>query len=473
MKRMNDWFGPVAALSALLLMPAWASAAPNCAALVDPIYHRVNPTTQANLLTASLSEAENAETQYGFTDDRGAPIRASRAAASGLVAVHRLYKSSTGDFVWISNPSEISAATTNYGYADQGTNFYASTESGACTQPVYRYSKGNKHRHAFSQAERDALAASGWTYETISFYAAPAAPVVDTKFTIAVMPDTQQEVRPTEPRNLNDVRFRNRTQWLVDHEDELDLRFVAHSGDVVNWGERDAYQYSVVVDGVQPLVQAGVPFAFTPGNHDTRAVCAGGSACPGESASTNVRLLPLFSQNFNPLFAVSGRYEANKLDNYYTLFEAGGVKWMLLSLELWPRSQVIDWAKSAVQSHPTHNVFVVTHMYLDGNGNIATDNGGYGANSPRFLFDNLIKQYANIRLVFSGHTGLAASREDTGLNGNKIASFMQTFHSTNNPVRLVEIDTAANQVKTWIYAPQTNTSYPEYDRTVTGLNFVH
>jgi 3',5'-cyclic AMP phosphodiesterase CpdA len=307
--------------------------------------------------------------------------------------VHRLYRSANGDFVWIAGQSEITSATTNYGYTDSGPNFYASAESGACTQPVYRYLKNSKHRHAFSQAERDALAAAGWTYEKISFYAVPAAEPVDTKFSIAILPDTQNEVRPTEPRNLSDTRFRNRTQWLVDNADTLDLRFVAHSGDVVNWGERDAYQYTVAVDAVAPLAQAGIPFAFTPGNHDTRAVCAGGSACPGESASANVRLLPLFSEQF----AVSGRYEAGKLDNYYTMFDAGGVDWLLLSLELWPRTQVINWAKTVVQTHPSHNVIVVTHMYIDGNGNIATDNGGYGANSPRYLFDNLISQYANSR----------------------------------------------------------------------------
>jgi hypothetical protein len=59
------------------------------------------------------------------------------------------------------------------------------------------------------------------------------------------------------------------------------------------------------------------------------------------------------------------------------------------------------------------------------------------------------------------------------VHGNKIASFLQSFHATTNPVRLVEIDTAANSARTWIYAPQTNQSYPEYDRVVNGLNYVH
>ncbi|MBP6216583.1 MAG: metallophosphoesterase [Luteimonas sp.] len=459
----------VAALVCASLSPLLHAQQVDCAALDDPVHHRVNPASSANLLTTWLSEAENAESRYGFTDDRGAPIRASRTPIGGLSAVHRLYKGSSGDFVWIANPAEIASAVANWGYVDQGPNFYASRTPVACMQPVYRYLKGSKHRHAFSDGERSTLAAAGWVSEGISFYARPGTePEVDTTFSIAVMPDTQNEVFNGAPA----ARHVGRAQWLADNKSTLDLRFVLHSGDITNWGERDEPQYQIAVAGVAPLEQAGIPFAYTPGNHDTRAVCAGGSACPGESASANVRLLPLFSQYFNNRFQVSGRMEAGKIDNYYTLFEAGGVDWMVLSLELWPRTAVVDWARSVVAAHPTHNVIVVTHMYLNGDGTISTSNGGYGANSPKYLYDRLVSQYANVRFVFSGHTGQATHRIDTGVHGNRVVSFLQAMHSSTNPVRIVEIDTAANEASTWIYAPATQTAYPQYDAVVGGLDLI-
>ena len=164
--------------------------------------------------------------------------------------------------------------------------------------------------------------------------------------------------------------------------------------------------------------------------------------------------------------------EAGKIDNYYTLFEAGGVDWMVLSLELWPRTAVVDWARSVVAAHPTHNVIVVTHMYLNGDGTISTSNGGYGANSPKYLYDRLVSQYANVRFVFSGHTGQATHRIDTGVHGNRVVSFLQAMHSSTNPVRIVEIDTAANEASTWIYAPATQTAYPQYDAVVGGLDLI-
>ena len=106
------------------------------------------------------------------------------------------------------------------------------------------------------------------------------------------------------------------------------------------------------------------------------------------------------------------------------------------------RARVVAWANGVVAANPTRNVIVNTHSYLAADGTISTSNGGYGATSPRYLFDNLMKLHPNIEMVLSGHVGQAAVRTDTGINGNKVVSFLQAFHSTTNPVRLVEIDTA-------------------------------
>ena len=91
------------------------------------------------------------------------------------------------------------------------------------------------------------------------------------------------------------------------------------------------------------------------------------------------------------------------------------------------------WANGVVAANPTKNVIVSTHSYLAADGSISTSNGGYGSTSPRYLFDNLVKLHPNIKMVLSGHVGQAAVRTDTGVNGNKVLSFLQAFHSTTNP----------------------------------------
>ena len=461
----------------LLAAAAPAMAAVDCAALnKNPVFHLVNPKTQANLLTANATEAKNAKELYGFTDDRGTLFYASTEWANGLTPAYRLYKSSTNNFFWTLFQTEVNSATKTYGYVNNGVNFFVSASSAECTQPVYRYQKGGMHRFAVKQAERDKLLAEGWAYEGLHFYAGKGtAPTESSVFSIAIVPDTQQEVQAATPRQTNDLRFKQRMQWLAERKTSLNLRYVLHSGDVVNWGERDEWQYNVATDAYQVLRTAGIPFILTPGNHDTRAVCAGGSGCPGENASVTLREMPLFNARFESLMGphVAGRYAAGNLSNTYGRFEAGGAKWLVLSLELWPRTDVINWAKKVVADHPTHNVIVVTHSFLTGSGSIYASNGGYGSNSPQYLYDNLIKLYPNIRFVFSGHEGDALSKVFTGNHGNKVVASVQSFHSaSNNPVRMMEIDTSKNSVKTYVFAPKTNEHWIQYNFETTGMNFI-
>ena len=441
-----------------------------CGTMTAPVYQRISPASGANLLTPSLAEA-NWVSGLGFTDNYGLPFRAAAGAGGGLRAAHRLFAPGMGDLVWMTDPGEIAFAQT-IGYVDQGTDFHVSSVPTSCAIPVHRYWKAGLHRFVVGDVDRAAESAAGWLPEGIAFYAAPPAPqaVGDTRFSIAVYPDTQNEVLSS-----GDRRFADRTQWVIDNRLALDTRFLIQTGDLVNWDTPTHDQYARAKAGLAPLGAAGIPFAIAIGNHDTAATCQGGSACPDKSARITVRDTSTMNRYFpvSGFPAMRGEFEPGKIDNAFSTFSAGGRQWLVLTLELWPRTAAIDWASSVVASHPDDNVIIATHSYLDGDGSIYPLNGGYGSNSPQYLYDNLIRRYPNIRLVFSGHAGIAGSRLDTGDGGNSVASFLGTFHSaTTNPVRVVDIDTASNSVSTRFYAPFTQTEFPEYGRTVFGLAWV-
>ena len=404
-------------------------------------------------------------------------FQASTRPAAGLVEVHRLYRSVRQDFVSTADPEEYEGAEIPLiGYSDDGISFYASPVAAACLSPVYRYEKGSRTRYAASAADRSKQVADGWESQGIAFYAAvdgaspapepspspsrpPACPGEgdeDTLFTFAAMPDTQQEVLRS-----NDTRFINRTQWLVKQKAALDLRFATQSGDLVNWDTPDHDQYEVASAGMKPLEAAKIPYTIAIGNHDTMATGVGGGARDSKMTRIYQRDTRTFNSYFNAgrYTKVGGAFESGKVDNLYSLYEAGGVKWMVMVLELWPRKAAVEWAKDAVADHPDHNVIVVTHDYIDGAGNIE-QSAGYGDTSPQYLWDNLISQYPNIKMTISGHVGYATDKVFTGKNGNKIYSFLTTIHSgTTNPVRLITVDTKAGSLKTWIYAPFTNETF--------------
>ena len=449
---------------------ARTAAAADCGTMTSPVYQRINPASGVNLLTASLDEA-NWVAGLRFANSYGTPFKAAAQSDGVLLGAHRMFMPGHGDLVWMIDPGEIAFAIT-LGYQDQGTNFYASPSPTACTVPVYRFWKAGFHRFVVGEVGRAAETAAGWSPEGIGFYAAPPAPLAagDTRFSIAVYPDTQNEVLTN-----SDQRFANRGRWVIDNRAALDTRFLIQTGDLVNWDTPNHDQYVRAQAGMKPLDAAGIPFAIAIGNHDTAATCPGGSACPGKSARVTVRDTSAMNTYFpaSRFPAMRGEFEPGKIDNAFSTFSAGGRQWMVLTLELWARTEAVEWAKRVIAAHPDHNVIVATHSYLDAGGGIDPTDGGYGANSPQYLYDNLIRRYPNIRMVFSGHTGIASSRVDTGDGGNSIASFVSTWHSaTTNPIQIIEIDTASNAVSTRFYAPFTQTSFPEYSRTVFGMGWV-
>ena len=419
---------------------ARAADAVDCSSFTADLFQVVSPRTDANLLTRSASEASSAG-RYGFIEDRGVLAHVARSPEGGLTPIHRMYKD--GDFVWAAEGEDASDLVDD-GYSQEFIEFYASTNAVSCLEPIVRLERDGIHRMARSK-DVSKLVEGGWRRQGTAFYAGSpdgtgqpaqpspsaspkptmspsssptprptvsatasprptATPGTDTKFSLAVIPDTQNEVL-----TAGDSRMLNRSRWLASNKAALDLRYALQIGDLVNWGNVAPSQFTKASEEMKPL-EAAVPWAGAIGNHDTAAVCVGGSACPGADASVSVRDTTAYNRAFpvSRFRNVEGTYESNKIDNAYATFNAGGVDWLVLTLELWPRTGAVNWAKEVVRTHPEHNVIIVTHAYLEANGSISTSNGGYGATSPQYLYDNLVKLYPNVKMVVSGHTGQSA-----------------------------------------------------------------
>lgn len=332
----------------------------------------------------------------------------------------------------------------------------------------------------------DATAAGGGAIR----FGASTTPVENT-FTFASIPDTQVEVGSVAGAQ----RYNNRLQWLANNKTALNLKYVWQVGDLQDWDDATHSHYVRASDGLKILEQAGIPYGLTVGNHDTGAVCTGGSACPGANTSLTFRsintwhdyyppsrfagLKTLCSEfsTFNdrlmaaapvgvatnnqnhPQFIKDRCAERNTTDNAYRTFTAGGLKWILINYEMWPRQPVQEWLKTVLERYPDHNAILFTHMHLNGDGSVAGDFGGYGSpqGTPQMVQNNVIAKFPNVRFTFSGHTGVAACSTFTGVNGNKIYSYLDNRRegaSPPNHVRLIKIDVAARTATSQIYVPQ-------------------
>ncbi len=347
------------------------------------------------------------------------------------------------------------------------------------------------------EAISDSNASGSGSNRAVRFGTGPGCPPEPTEdeFTFAVIPDTQVEVNSAN----NYGRFTNRLQWLADNKEDLNLKYVWQVGDLQDWDDATHSNYVRASNGLQILEDAQIPYALSVGNHDIDIICQGGNPCPGyeSNMSPYFRDIDTWNSFYPPsrfagiktmcsefesfrdrLLGVGPTSGGNSINwsttvrsrcqakddtaNAYRTFTAGGLKWLLINYEMYPRLAVQEWMKTVIERHADHNVILFTHMFLDGSGNLSTSNGGFGApqGSPQAVYDNVIKQYANVRFVFSGHTGTHTCRVLTNtVHGNTVHAYLNNRHSTSpvpNHSRLMTINVANRTVTSTMYSPITN-----------------
>jgi len=241
------------------------------------------------------------------------------------------------------------------------------------------------------------------------------------KFVIPVFPDTHVGIPEKAEMFYHDMR------WIVRQKDSLNIPFVFHVSDMVNCDNLSHWE--IASRGFKVLDSARIAYAVTLGNHDTEAVGENsGSAAPG-NVNQNLRKTTKFNTYFpiKRFTAQKGRYDEGKSDNAWYSFQAGGLNWMVLTLEFCARQGPVDWANGVVAAHPDYNVIILTHYHLTPNGGIGETNAGYGDLSPEQIFSQLIVKHSNILMVLCGHNYISSWRNDKGEKGNRIYQFLQDF----------------------------------------------
>ena len=495
-----SWMAGAALLSSVVLAPsavAVVPAAPAAAAeliapatapagMTQPIY-RVTNANGNTLLTPWRGEADNAVANLGWERSEVAFFAATTQVA-GSVPVFRLYNPSTHSFLFTASPSERDSSA-KYGFRYEKVAFYVPAWDRPGTTKIHRTHKvvgGTwRYRDVIGDAELAEVRADGWIRDVSPFRAvAPEpAPTPEPEATPEATPETSPAPEPAPapeaaPEHPGDgdgvfsiVQFNDtqndvfgdhqralpaRVDWILANEGEQDIRFAVHTGDVVNWWESRTgnAQYARADRWLQPLSDSSVPFAVAVGNHDTLAVADGqgwanSDPATGRSlASWGLRQTQLINEIFpaSDFSNMRGQFEAGKFDNSFHTFTAEGADFLVLSLEMWPRTAALDWAERVVRDHPRHNVIVLNHSYLDGGANVQADNGGYGTLPSTAIRDRIVGRYPNVKLVLSGHAGTTNARIDAGPGGNVLSVLTNLAGTDRGELRLFRIDVAGGTV---------------------------
>jgi len=235
-------------------------------------------------------------------------------------------------------------------------------------------------------------------------------------YTIAILPDTQSYV------NWKPGVMDTQLTWLAGNKSRLNLKFVAHVGDIVqNWETNPLVDHWDTSQNEWPFVQsqmgklttAGIPFSTLPGNHDY-----------GYMTRTNTLYNTYFPlSNFSSMSTYGGAYDTNS-DNTYHIVQVdadnnGSIddRLLILSLEFGPRAEVVSWANGVLATHAQTKAIIITHAYLNPSGELLTSgmnhaaSNGYGLGGDVYdgdeLWASLVEPNDNVRYVFCGHDGIS------------------------------------------------------------------
>ncbi|MFC1679029.1 Ig-like domain-containing protein [Elusimicrobiota bacterium] len=270
------------------------------------------------------------------------------------------------------------------------------------------------------------------------------------RFSIVVLPDSQNYTL------FYPEVFTAQTQWIAENAAPMNIEFVLHEGDITNWNSEIEWQRAREsmshLDGV-------VPYALVVGNHDMWDPEDAGTMCSplGDTTLFN-EYFPVSRYAGLPSFG--GTREAGKLDNSYHFFSAGGKEYMVISLEFGPGDESLAWASQLVAEHPSHEVIIVTHMYLNDND---TRPGGVRAecgNDGEDMWDELVRKHENISFVLNGHVigGDALGKLiSVGDHGNTVyqilANYQMESAGGNGYLRVMEFAPDENKVYVRTYSP--------------------
>lgn len=257
-------------------------------------------------------------------------------------------------------------------------------------------------------------------------------PVSDYDYSFAVVGDTQF-LAEHDVYNGTDY-FSAIYDWIVKNKDSKKIERVLGLGDITedsgvdqtpddNVDQTDA-EWRLAVANFKKLEDEGIPYSITWGpGHDT---------------------VPKFNEYFagRSNFTESDTYcyVDGSLENYYTKFDVGQTKYMVMSLRFTPEESVLKWASDAIAANKDRKVIVITHYYLEINAQIATD--AYP------IWENVISNNENVIMVLSGHVNYA-----------------------DNIIRSTAVGNAGHTVNQFLINPQYTDKMYGYDSTSTVAMF--
>lgn len=319
--------------------------------------------------------------------------------------------------------------------------------------------------------------------------ASPAPVPAETRFTIIVIPDTQNAV--DYKRQEAEGFALDSSAVFIEQMREIASRGIANGGDVVFVASvGDVWQHLTsamdpehqarglrsmenpilgldgeiapeparnieipkAIEGYKLISDAGIPFGVAPGNHDYDAIWSvdgyipDPNKAPGTRSSTvaDLGLIHIGGlANFRSAFGSDTEFFAGKnwyIDGYQgggssaQLFTAGGYRFLHLAFEMQAGDAVLTWAQGIIDRYPGVPTLISTHDYLNSAGERQPSaildlalGDPEGNNHAEQIWQKFISINDQILMVFSGHHLGQATRIDNNASGHQVYQMLSDY----------------------------------------------
>lgn len=276
-------------------------------------------------------------------------------------------------------------------------------------------------------------------------------------FSMAWITDTQYYSERYHDHFLNEVN------WIIENKDELNIKYVAHTGDIVDeWDEED--QYIVASEQIGKFQAARLPSGVLAGNHD---VAHG-------AEKYNLYWKYFGEDRYNSNSYYGGSYKNNL--GHYDLITVDGVEMIFIYMSWDIYYPETEWINSVLAEYPDRKAVIAVHCGIN-----ATGAQSY---QSRMLLNEVCSKNTNVFAIINGHYhGSALNFEGFDDNGDGVddrvvyqicTDYQSAPEGGSGYVKMLYFDLANDKIYINSYSPSLDDynyyDTPKLDEYPIGLN---
>ncbi|MBP3039570.1 lamin tail domain-containing protein [Bacillaceae bacterium Marseille-Q3522] len=245
--------------------------------------------------------------------------------------------------------------------------------------------------------------------------------------------------------------FDRQTEWIAEKQDELKIKYVFHTGDLVNISDQD-YQWQNADKFMKVLDDNAIPYGVLAGNHDVDQVSTDYTDYYRYFGEDRFKDKPYYG----------GSYLNNR--GHYDLISAGGNDYIMVYLGWGVTDEGIAWMNDVLAAHPDRKAILNFHEYL-----LAS-----GSRHPLGdkIYNEVVLPNENVIAVLSGHYHEAQTLVDEiddngdGVVDRTVTQMLADYQAGpeggQGYMRLLHFDQDNNRIIVNTYSPYMN-DYNYYD----------